>query len=82
MSNLREQKPVVPCTLPVKDPSLPPEGFGKRQGYAPCALPCLWSSVSARDRGVFASICDPRISLRVSKRAPERSAVSLGAGAA
>jgi hypothetical protein len=38
MSNLREQKPVLPCTLPVHDPSLAPEGFGERQGYA--RVPC------------------------------------------
>jgi hypothetical protein len=34
MSDLREQKPILPCTLPVNDPSLEPEGFGTHLGYA------------------------------------------------
>jgi hypothetical protein len=38
MSDQRELRPVQPCTLPVNDPSLEPEGFGERQGYA--RVPC------------------------------------------
>jgi hypothetical protein len=33
MSNLREQKPVVPCTFPVNNPNLQPECLGTLQGY-------------------------------------------------
>jgi hypothetical protein len=33
MSDEREFRPVLSCTLPVNDPSLKPEGLGKHQGY-------------------------------------------------
>jgi hypothetical protein len=38
MSNSREQKPVLPCTLPINDPSLAPEGFGTHLGFS--RVPC------------------------------------------
>jgi hypothetical protein len=82
MSNLREQKPVLSCTLPVKNPSLPPGGFGKRQGYA--RVPCHACGVQYRRE--IEEYSHP-FAIHVSRfvcpeRAPERSAARLGAGAA
>ena len=50
MSDEREQKPVLPCTLPVNNPSLAPEGFGKHQGYI--RLPCYACGVQYDRREV------------------------------
>jgi hypothetical protein len=38
MPDLREQKPVLPCTLPVNNPNLVPEVFSGRGGYS--RVPC------------------------------------------
>jgi hypothetical protein len=81
MSDLREQKPVLACTLPVNNPNLAPEIFNGRGCYS--RVPCHACGVQY-DRREIEQYSHPHaihVSRFVCPRGPGRSAATLGAGA-
>lgn len=51
---------VPPCTLPINDPSLKPEGLGKHQGNVRVACHACGVQYDRREVEGFAPACDPR----------------------